>query len=359
MNSSQLRKKSTTGFLKALIPVCLLASSPLLMASCDEGSPGTHHDSADDVYSMLRLELSQGQGAVGSIVIKSESISYHRSGGWASEESSSDSIVEPGATTLVHHGMVAGKNIKIIRIGGEFTLRLDDGSEETIQMPTRGLQIQLEEALVSNAVNHVTVDLSESLKISSGSGKVKLGPVVSGIVTAVPGSFETASVTHANGGQILLDDGFELVIPPGVASETFVAWAARVEGAEQTYYQLGPEGTQFSGDVTVHVPDIVGPAQVGWDAEVISGSYDEQGRVEAKNDHFCCVCEFEEGDPEKINDATYLYEGVVCDTPYSLMYFDLNNPRLFASVNVADPSDKTGDNCTGQTVFDVTRARLV
>ncbi|MCA9696950.1 MAG: hypothetical protein KC431_05455, partial [Myxococcales bacterium] len=345
----------------------LITAIPLLLTACPE--PGADPEMVEGEHFVVRLEFVLGtelpEGARG-IHAQLSSVDVHLNGGWIELPWWESELFAPaGGTTLVGRFVLTPDELRAqsFRIRGEFSLDTVDGFLRVT--PERDLQINLaNQRLVANAVNHVRVDLTEAFS-SPGPHEWTLDATHRAQLEVHTANFTSAEATPEQGASLVLDNGFEIEIPPGAVATPQVVHVERVETDGWPYYLTGPDGTQFVVPITVKYPPDgeFEEAAVAWDGARVHGVHDQLGRVVVQNDHFCCIDDPTLGEHEALkvdgegNPVVTKYSGTCCGADFSVVYVDIGHDNIELSPLIAPRSEKTPSTeyeCDGQALFDAT-----
>ncbi|MCA9701473.1 MAG: S-layer homology domain-containing protein, partial [Myxococcales bacterium] len=292
------------------------------------------------------------------LVAQISSLDIHTKGGWVELPNSSGTFVIAGDTTKALGRFVLPAeylHVQSFRVTGDFWLQ---GPKTDLRVsPNRGVQVNLSnQKLQPGTVNHIHIDLDGAFS-RPGPHDWTLDATLPASLEFDTKSFASTQATPDQGGVLKLDDGFEILVPPGALSEPLTLNVERVVGEDgQPYYLGGPHGTQFNTPVTVKYPagDGFDDPAIAWDAEIITGFYDEFNRIVVQDDHFSCWDNPEENSPVPLRaGALTLFEGHICRNGYSILIVDLTHPKVHLQPisSTLKTIKSVEDECVGKDLY--------
>lgn len=299
----------------AILAVCVLAGCSV----SDLAGTRSEHAAHTGDFGLIRVRVRDSPITIDGHVIASvdltvKSVSLHGSKGWI-QLSGGDpqtfdllTLVDDASLVLGDAVLPAGEYQEIrLVLAEEHTINVDgvDLPLKTSSAEESGVKLKGPFTITGGVVTSIALDFDagKSIRYNKGSGW-RLAPVINiESVTSKQGAFAADFIKASVGGNIGLDDGASVVIPPGALAADTLVWMERVrdDGSGFVYspfYELSPSNAHFNVPVQVTLPyfDASVPQ---WDAEgalEMFANYERIGAlsrdptanlVTAASTHFC------------------------------------------------------------------------
>ena len=323
----------------------------------DMPNDNQQNESAEALVVRVEFETEALPDNAEAFVAELTTVEVHVNGGWIEVPIDRRVSIAAHENKLAARIVIDDDKIKAqsFRLSGQFALATPDSRVSLT--PTRGVQVNMRnQKLVPGAVNHIKVSLADAFSKKGPHGWT-LDPTLAATLEVDHANFTSIEATPESGGTLELDNGFEIVIPPGAVESPQLIHVERVDTGTWPYYLAGPEGTQFNTPITVKYPPMgeFEQAAISWDGEVVDGVIDDVERVVVQNDHFSCFDDPNNERVRELNEGVTIYTGDCCGNNYNVALVDLKHPRVMLRPLLAPEQMEEGWNeCVGERVFTTT-----